>query len=316
MIDVCFGILTDLLKSRKVTARYLSDKYEISIRSVYRYVDVLSSCDVPVFTERGRSGGIMIADNYRLPATVFTKAEQSDLLSALSLYKGADPSCDVELIRDKLLSVNTSDETEKLVMTGDKLILEGVIGDERLYRAKIEPLSKAVDEQKKVDVVYHDRGGEITMRTIHPHAFVLKDFIWYVYAFCELRGGFRMFKISRIEKLKVLDETFDRKSRDEFTPWNLSPEKSQSVNVLLYVKESARYQVEEWLGVECVKPQKNKRFPYVAASQVAYDDTLVPKILSYGSDVKVLEPQSLVKEILSSARNITSLYDSSSPEEG
>lgn len=299
----------DLLKSRKITARYLSDKYEISLRSVYRYVDVLSSSGVPVFSERGRRGGITIADNYRLPATLLTKTEQSDVLSALSLYKGADPRCDVDVIRDKLLSVNTSDDAEKLIMSGDKLILEGVIGDEKLYRAKIEPLSKAIDENKKVTVVYHDRGGEITTRTIHPHAFVLKDFVWYVYAFCELRNGFRMFKISRIEKLKVLDDSFERKPRDEFTPWNLSPEKSQSINVLLYVKEAARYMVEEWLGVECVKPQKNKIFPYVASSQVAFDDTLIPKILSYGSDVKVLEPQSLVKDIVNAAHNIDALYD-------
>ena len=58
MIEVCFAILMDLLKSRKITARYLSDKYEISLRSVYRYVDVLSSSGVPVFSERGRHGGI------------------------------------------------------------------------------------------------------------------------------------------------------------------------------------------------------------------------------------------------------------------
>lgn len=121
----------DLLKSRKITARYLSDKYEISLRSVYRYVDVLSSSGVPVFSERGRRGGITIADNYRLPATLLTKTEQSDVLSALSLYKGADPLCDVDVIRDKLLSVNTSDDAEKLIMSGDKLILEGVIGDEK-----------------------------------------------------------------------------------------------------------------------------------------------------------------------------------------
>ena len=107
----------DLLKSRKITARYLSDKYEISLRSVYRYVDVLSSSGVPVFSERGRRGGITIADNYRLPATLLTKTEQSDILSALSLYKGADPLCDVDVIRDKLLSVNTSDDAEKLIMS-------------------------------------------------------------------------------------------------------------------------------------------------------------------------------------------------------
>lgn len=139
----------DLLKSRKITARYLSDKYEISLRSVYRYVDVLSSSGVPVFSERGRRGGITIADNYRLPATLLTKTEQSDVLSALSLYKGADPLCDVDVIRDKLLSVNTSDDAEKLIMSGDKLSSKALSATKNFTARKSSRCRKQSTKTKK-----------------------------------------------------------------------------------------------------------------------------------------------------------------------
>ena len=308
MVTECFEILMELLKSRKVKARYLADKMEISVRSVYRYIDVLSASGVAIFCERGRNGGIRIADNYRLPAALLSPSEQSDILAALNLYKGANPACDVENIRGKLLALDTSSDADKLIMTGDKLILEGTIGDEKLYRAKIEPLSEAINKQKKVLLVYHDRGGEITERTVRPHAFVLKDFVWYVYAYCELRESFRMFKISRIEKLAVSDVSFERIPREEFTPLNLSPEKAQIVNILLSVNENARYAVEEWLGVECVRPVKNPLFPFVANAEVACDNYLFSRLLSFGADVRVEEPRYIADKLICVARDIGALY--------
>ncbi len=284
----------ELLKNRKVTAEYLANKFEVSVRSVYRYIDVLSANNVAVFCTRGRNGGIQIADNYRLPAALLTGAEQEEIFAALNLLKGARPTADIDTIRDKFLAVNTADVSQNLVMTGDKLMLEGVIGDSRLYRAKIEPLSTAIDDCNVVKIVYHDRGGEITERNIQPHAFVLKDMIWYVYAYCELRQGFRMFKISRIEKLIITDGRFERKPRAEFTPWNLDfHEDAQTVDLLLYVAADARYDVEEWLGVECVKPQKNKAYPFVASATVSAGDGLIPKLMSFGAGIKIVSPASV-----------------------
>ena len=67
-------MLFDLLAKRKVTARYFAEKYEISERTVYRYLDCLS-LSVPVYVKRGREGGICISDSYKLPAGFMTKEE-------------------------------------------------------------------------------------------------------------------------------------------------------------------------------------------------------------------------------------------------
>lgn len=299
----------ELIKKRKVTATYLADKFEISVRSVYRYIDVLSANDVAVFCTCGRNGGIQIADNYRLPAALLTNSEQEDIFAALNLLKGAKPSADVDSIRDKFIAVNTVDASQNLIMTGDKLMLEGVIGDSRLYRAKIEPLSVAIDNETVVKIVYHNRGGEITERNIWPHAFVLKDFIWYVYAYCELRQAFRMFKISRIEKLILTDNKFIRKPSTEFTPWTFEfDENSPSVDLLLYVKDSARYDVEEWLGVECIKPQKNKDFPYIASATVCDNVSLIPKLMSFADGVKIISPTAVKTALTLSAKQLIDGY--------
>ena len=67
-------ILFDLLGKRKVTASYLSEKYDISPRTVYRYVEELAKV-APVYVKRGRDGGVSIADNYKLPMGFMTEKE-------------------------------------------------------------------------------------------------------------------------------------------------------------------------------------------------------------------------------------------------
>lgn len=320
MIDVCFGILMDLLNKRKVTARYLAGKYEISARTVYRYLDTLSHAGVPVFCTRGRNGGISVADNYRLPAALLTDAERERVLSGLSLLKAARPDADVESIRNKFAALNAGSGGENPVLAGDRLVMDGTIGDGKLYLMKINPLTKAMDDCLVTKIVYRDRGGETTERFVHPHAFVLKDMVWYLYAFCELRQSFRMFKVSRIEKLAVLDRRFERKPRSEFTPWKLDfGGETEIVDLLMYVSEEARYDAEEWLGVECVKPQRHGKYPYLAAAEVADGPQLLPRLMSFGAGVKIVNPPSLERRLRRAAEELAECYlpaEADTPEAG
>lgn len=311
MINVCFGILMELISKRKVSAAYLAEKFEVSARSVYRYLDVLSENGISVFTTRGRYGGIQLADNFRLPATYLSKDELSEILSGLTLLKSTTPSTNIQSIIDKLLSINSATSAENLVLCNDKLFVDGgLIGDENLYLNKVLPLKTAIDGDIVVNIVYHDRGGEMTTRKIEPHAFVLKNNVWYVYAFCYLRDGFRMFKVSRIEKLQLTAKQFTRKQKSAFTPWKLNFEETYpSINLLLHLKEEARYDVEEWLGVECVKKNSEKVWKYTASASVKNDSNLLPRLMAFGDTIKILSPTSLTDQALSTAKQILKNYN-------
>ena len=78
------NILMLLLSKRKLTAREIARRYDISTRSVYRYVDELNVCGVPVDVARGRYGGITIPDTFRLPTGYFTREEYASAINALS----------------------------------------------------------------------------------------------------------------------------------------------------------------------------------------------------------------------------------------
>ena len=76
-------IMTLLLSKRKLTAKAIAERYGISQRSVYRYIEELNVCGVPVDASRGKYGGITIADTYRLPYGYFTREEYTAAINAL-----------------------------------------------------------------------------------------------------------------------------------------------------------------------------------------------------------------------------------------
>ena len=80
--SILIAMLFDLLAKRKVTAVYLAEKYELSVRTVYRYIDHMS-LKIPVYIRRGRNGGICIPDNFKLPVGFMTKEEYESAISAL-----------------------------------------------------------------------------------------------------------------------------------------------------------------------------------------------------------------------------------------
>jgi len=85
-----FAILLELTKHEKVTASYLANKYEISPRSVYRYLDELESAGIPTFTLQGKNGGIGIEKNFVLDRLLLTQQDKVLLKQALILLNNCE----------------------------------------------------------------------------------------------------------------------------------------------------------------------------------------------------------------------------------
>ena len=78
-----FKILYYILEKDKVTANELSDKFEVSVRTIYRDIDSISSTGIPIYTTQGKSGGIEIAKEFILNKSLLTGNEKKRILVAL-----------------------------------------------------------------------------------------------------------------------------------------------------------------------------------------------------------------------------------------
>ena len=289
--NVMLKILMLLLQKRKVTATEIARRYEVSVRSVYRYVEELIVCGVPIDVTRGRYGGLTIADTFRLPAGYFTREEYSATVNALDAMAS-------QISDESLISAREKLESRK---KQEKLELSAW-GDVVKFSDKMGVCEQAVNDCKCLLIDYISREGEHSKRVIDPHVLIFKQNVWYVWAFCHTKQEFRTFKVGRIKSASFTGKTFKKK---EFTrsDVNLSFKRDdyELIDVTFVIKKNSLPDAEEWLGIDNIEPRGNG---FVANLTLPDDGVLVNKILSYGGAIKVEQPAELKERVKAVAKRI------------
>ena len=93
-----------LLNKGTVTAKELAERFNVSTRTIYRDVDILSTAGIPVYTNKGNGGGISILDNYSINKTVLTDGERDSLLLALKTLQSTKYP-EIDTVLDKIGAV-------------------------------------------------------------------------------------------------------------------------------------------------------------------------------------------------------------------
>ena len=165
--DVMLKILMLLLQKRKITANELAARYDVSVRSIYRYVDELIICGAPIDVARGRYGGLTIADTYRLPTGYFTREEYGVIINALNAMASQISDENVTSAREKLESKQKSEKRDSSVC-GNIIIDGGTWAGSKKFTDKMRVCEQSVNERKSIYVDYISRSGEHTRRIIDP----------------------------------------------------------------------------------------------------------------------------------------------------
>lgn len=299
--NIMLKILMLLLRKRKVTAAELARKYEISVRSIYRYVEELITCGVPINVERGRYGGLTIADTYLLPTGYFTKEEFEVTINALNAMASQITDENIISAREKLECKQKTERRETSVC-GNIIVDGGTWADSKKFYDKMKVCEQAVNSCSALLIDYISREGEHSKRVIEPHVLIFKQNVWYVWAYCHTKNKFRTFKIGRIKSAIFTSEKFKKR---EFTRDDIDLDfvhiDGQSIDVTLEIEKSALADVEDWIGIDNIEPSGNK---FTATLTLPDDEILVNKILGFGGNVKVLEPEKLKERVKSAAMRI------------
>ena len=304
---ILLDIFFELLAKRKVTAGYFAQKHELSVRTIYRYVDILSMV-VPIYIQQGRNGGICISDSYKLPKGFMTKEEYEAAIEALSAMYSQLPE-ERFLAAQRKLSAQIKAEIRDMTLSGElgTVIVDNSSWGDSRFADKLRFIEESIRDQKVIEIDYRSRTGEATTRKIEPHALVFKQGIWYVYAYCRKQSAFRLFRVGRIFSTFEMDEVFEKRTfKREDIPLNYWSNDVKAVNILLEFSESAIADAQDWLGVESLQKRGEKR---IADVELPDDDVLVKKLLSFGSGVTVKEPEELKNKVKEEAKKLLALYD-------
>lgn len=303
--QIMIGILFTLLARRKVSANELAAKYDVSPRTIYRYVDEMTCAGIPIDVARGQNGGVYISDAFKLPKGLMTKDEYAKAIGAMLAMNEqlSDPALDSAI--HKLTSQMKSEKFD-LTLSGNILVDGGNWGDESRFSDKLSLVERAIEEREALEIDYYSREGEHTQRKIFPHLLVYKQKIWYVYAFCTVRNAFRLFKLGRMRMIMHTGETFERVPfRREDVPLKFWYDDATAIHARFEIMPEALPFAEEWLGIENVVKQGDR---CIAEVMLPEDESLIGTILSVGAGFRVLSPDSLAERVRREAERIAEAY--------
>ena len=290
-----FRILYYILEKEKVTANELADKFEVSVRTIYRDIDSISSVGVPIFTTQGKGGGIKIDNEYILNKSLFDANEKEQIIAALQGLEKTNEAYKSELITklSALFKIKNSNWIEIDFTSW---------GSNNTYQDLFNTLKIAIINKNIISFSYNSSKAEKINRRVKPIRLLFKEQDWYLYAFCLLRNDFRYFKLSRIKDLEVLAINYE----DNFENIVLKREikYENTVNIKLKFNKSVAFRVyDEFKAI--VEDKKGNLY---VEMKIPNNYKLYNYIFSFGSNVEILEPKEIRNQFKNMINEIAKKY--------
>src|SRR5258707_7159006 len=312
-IDRLTAILIQLQSKKIVKAEEIANRFEISLRTVYRDVKALMEAGVPIGSEAGT--GYFIVDGYHLPPVMFTQDEASSMMMAGKLVERmTDQSVRTAFDGALLIIKSVLNEAQKdhLESLQDHIeVLRPQMNLPAQSGSFLTDLQKAVAGKQVVHLDYFsNHQNEQTQREVEPIGLFYYSAAWHLIAWCRLRNGFRDFRCDRIKELEATGQTFEPRSistmQEYFNSLQQANTEMKSATILFEKRES-RYVTNSrhyfgFVSEEEADGQVRMKF-------LTSDFQMMGRwLLSYGRGIEIESPEELKTIVLGLVEELQEHY--------
>ncbi|AZA84979.1 transcriptional regulator [Chryseobacterium lactis] len=209
-LDRVTAILTQLQSKSVVRAQDLAEKFDVSIRTIYRDVKTLENAGIPIIGEAGN--GYSLMDGYKLPPVMFTKEEVLSFITAEKLmqkFSHQSLGNHYQTAMEKVRSV---------LRHSDKNLIQNIEKQIDVFNFHTQPgdslknvipiILESIEEKTQLNIEYQTVDSRVTIRIIETVGVFFEFNFWYIMAYCTLRNDFRQFRIDRILKISKTQTPF------------------------------------------------------------------------------------------------------------
>ena len=291
-----FRIVYYLLQNGKATAPELAQKFEVSIRTIYRDIDSISSAGIPVYATQGKGGGISILNDYTLDKSLFSEQEQEQMLTALQGMVATTEKNSNELLTklSGLFQIKSTNWIE-------------VDFSDWAHRTPQQDtfniIKEAIFQKRVISFCYFSGKGNKEKRNVKPIRLVFRSKSWYLYSSCLLRNDYRFFKLTRIKELEMLSETFAQ----HFTPIKIEKQiqVENTVAVKLKFDRQAAVRVYDEFTDNITEDSQGNLYVQV---DLPDNEVLYSYVMSFSDSVEVIEPQSIREQMKKGLQKMQEKY--------
>lgn len=307
-IDRLISIIMVLINNEKVSAIQLAKMFEVSIRTIYRDIETISLAGIPIITYNGVNGGISIMKEYKVDKKLFTISDISTILMGLSSVSTTLSNKEIIGTLEKVKSLLPKEHAKDIELKSSQITIDLTtwMGN-KSFQSNIEKVKSALNDNKYLQFEYYGVNRNKDNRCIEPYKLILKENNWYLQGYCTLKNDFRVFKLSRISKLEILESVFIPR---EFKSKPLDGGgwiDKRLITIKLLVDWSLREQMIERCGEDNVQAYREDKFivnfPFVA------DDLGYNILMGFGDKCECLAPDNIRIELIRRIKKLLDVYE-------
>ncbi len=291
------------MRQGTVTAAELAERFEVSVRTIYRDMDTLSAAGIPVYAKKGKNGGICLTEQFVLNKMLLTKDEQQEILSGLVSLRETKAEAG-ENILQKLGEFFRTDPVDWLAID---------LSDWSGSRVQLyDNIKNAILSRRLLQFDYYGKNGQMRRRTVEPVKLLFKEYTWYLKAYCRERKDWRLFKLFRIKRLLVQEETFVPRAEcipQEDAPQGREIQTDFNMNMTVVdvrIDKREAYRVYDRFEEEEIEVLPDGNF--MVHFHLTMDDWGYGVLLSFGPSAEVLAPEAVRQEMKRRVQQMAKWY--------
>lgn len=295
-VDRLHAILVHLQGKKRVTAQELADRFNLSLRTVYRDIKALDESGIPVIGEAGI--GYSIMEGYRLPPVMFTQEEASSLLLGSKFIQHFTDEAEKKQFDSamyKIKAVLRSTDKDYVEELDEKIAIHsGPVPVDEALQLHLSAMRQAAVDRRVISLEYYSAyKEETTVRDAEPIGLFYYASTWHFIGWCRLRKDYRDFRLDRIRKLVLKEERFDDKPHPSLNEYiqQLQQERELQEAVVSFEKNIGRYiQAQKFYHGFVSQEEKGGRI--YMKFLVAHPEYFCRWLLMYTDKVKIEAPVS------------------------
>lgn len=266
-----------LIENKKMTAKKLSELFNVSTRTVYRDIDTLTLAGIPVYYIKGRNGGIYIDEDYSINDDENNKQYYNLALQLLnSIGYGSLVKIEKDVVDD-------------WIIFEDKIKVNNID-----YNNIFKILKKAIIQSRRITFIYYNEIGQTSLRNVNPVKIIYtNNNKWFLLGYCNDNEELQRFIFEGITSLSMLPDKFNN-----ILDFDIEDYINKTRDLLdVHLRLSKRVAYKKYDEFKNYKIKNNKDGSYEVKLTLVNDNTLINYILSFGSNVTILSPKWLQNKI-------------------
>lgn len=303
-IDRLLGITIYLLNHGKVSAKTLSHRFEVSLRTIQRDIETLCEAGIPVASFLGTDGGYEILNSFKMDKQIANNDDYSYVVSALRGLASAYESNKINSTLEKVKVVLESNKIDTNIILDFSTLKENKNANEEL-----KLLETAIAEKIIVRFLYTNVDNKTAEKEVEPIAVTYRWYEWYLLAYSLEKEDYRLYKLVRMRNLILTDKKILRVHESASILLKKKDEKDNRkyIDIKLFCKAEVKTKAIEYLKGNIELEYENGDF-IMKLHLPENEELWFGTLFSLGKLVEVIEPEALKEKLCVKSREILNLY--------